>query len=155
MTGVQTCALPISYCLFPLPYAYCAPARTSQGTLTPLLGIGVCVSIQFGALEYSKRLFAAQNVRSGRGGPDGAALGSGQLFVSGVFAGLANGVVSGPVEHIRIREHFSVLPAPISAPSHTTAPAPATPVSTSRARRASIPRPPRPARVSTAERSQL
>jgi solute carrier family 25 carnitine/acylcarnitine transporter 20/29 len=27
-----------------------------------------------------------------------------QLFVSGVFAGLANGVVSGPVEHIRIRK---------------------------------------------------
>lgn len=26
------------------------------------------------------------------------------MFVSGVFAGLANGVVSGPVEHIRIRE---------------------------------------------------
>jgi len=27
-----------------------------------------------------------------------------QLLLAGVFAGLANGVVSGPVEHIRIRE---------------------------------------------------
>ena len=76
----------------------------TQGTLTPLLGIGVCVSIQFGALEYSKRLFAARNVQNGRGGPDGSVLTSGQLFVSGSIAGIANGVVSGPVEHIRIRE---------------------------------------------------
>ncbi len=68
------------------------------------------MSIQFGALEYSKRFFAAQNVRNGRGGPDGMVLGSGQLFIAGVFAGLANGVVSGPVEHIRIREQtFSSL----------------------------------------------
>ena len=69
----------------------------------------MCVSIQFGALEYSKRFFAARNVRDGRGGPDGMALGSGQLFISGVFAGLANGVVSGPVEHIRIREQTSII----------------------------------------------
>ena len=72
--------------------------------MTPLLGIGLCVSIQFGALEWSKRLFAAQNARSGRGGPGGATLSSGQLFLAGSFAGLANGVVSGPVEHIRISE---------------------------------------------------
>ncbi len=61
------------------------------------------MSIQFGALEYTKRYFAQQNVLKGRGGPDGMTLGSGQLFTAGVFAGLANGVVSGPVEHIRIR----------------------------------------------------
>ena len=79
--------------------------------MTPLLGIGVCVSIQFGALEWSKRLFAQQNVRSGRGGPDGMMLSSGQLFLAGSFAGLANGVVSGPVEHIRISESISSLQA--------------------------------------------
>ena len=73
------------------------------------------MSIQFGALEYSKRLFAARNVQNGRGGPDGSVLTSGQLFVSGSIAGSANGVVSGPVEHIRIREcmfrppHFRLL----------------------------------------------
>lgn len=81
----------------------------AQGTLTPLLGIGVCVSIQFGALEYTKRYFAQQNVLKGRGGSDGMTLGSGQLFTAGVFAGLANGVVSGPVEHIRIRAPPSLL----------------------------------------------
>lgn len=73
----------------------------SQGTLTPLLGIGLCVSIQFAGLEYSKRLFTARNVASGVG--DGPLTGS-QYFASGVIAGLANSVVSGPVEHIRIRE---------------------------------------------------
>ncbi|RDB25226.1 putative mitochondrial carrier C4G9.20c [Hypsizygus marmoreus] len=79
------------------------PLAFYKGTLTPLLGIGVCVSIQFGALEYTKRYFARQNLLNGRGGEDGAMLGAGQLFTAGVFAGLANGVVSGPVEHIRIR----------------------------------------------------
>lgn len=74
-----------------------------QGTLTPLLGIGLCVSIQFAGLEYSKRIFAARNIASGKG--DGPLTGS-QYFVSGVIAGLANSVVSGPVEHIRIRRSF-------------------------------------------------
>lgn len=79
-----------------------------QGTLTPLLGIGVCVSIQFGALEHTKRFFAAQNLANGRGGPDGLTLTGGQLMAAGVFAGLANSVVSGPVEHIRIRECYLI-----------------------------------------------
>lgn len=80
-----------------------------QGTLTPLLGIGVCVSIQFAALEHTKRFFARQNLANSRGGPDGLTLTAGQLMAAGVFAGLANSVVSGPVEHIRIRAYYSVL----------------------------------------------
>lgn len=80
---------------------------TFQGTLTPLLGIGVCVSIQFGALEYAKRAFAKHNLANGKGGEGGKTLGAGQLFIAGVSAGLANGFVSGPVEHIRIRKYFS------------------------------------------------
>ncbi|KAF8631777.1 hypothetical protein AX17_004992 [Amanita inopinata Kibby_2008] len=79
------------------------PLAFYKGTLTPLLGIGLCVSIQFGALEYTKRLFASQNRSRGTGGPRGASLSEFQLFSAGVAAGLANGVVSGPVEHIRIR----------------------------------------------------
>ncbi|KAJ3734027.1 mitochondrial carrier domain-containing protein [Lentinula guzmanii] len=79
------------------------PLAFYKGTLTPLLGIGVCVSIQFGVIEYMKRLFAHQNLVSGSGGPTGKDLNAGQLFASGVTAGLANGIVSGPVEHIRIR----------------------------------------------------
>ncbi|TFK44304.1 mitochondrial carrier domain-containing protein [Crucibulum laeve] len=79
------------------------PLAFYKGTLTPLLGIGVCVSIQFGALEWCKRYFATQNAAKGLGGPGGTQLSGDQLFVAGVTAGLANGLVSGPVEHIRIR----------------------------------------------------
>lgn len=89
-----------------------------QGTLTPLLGIGVCVSIQFGALEYVKRVFAEGNAAAGIGGLDGKTLSSGQLFTAGVFAGLANGVVSGPVEHIRIRESLCHLVGGVLSASH-------------------------------------
>ncbi|KAK7473273.1 Mitochondrial carrier protein ymc2 [Stygiomarasmius scandens] len=79
------------------------PLAFYKGTLTPLLGIGVCVSIQFGVIEYMKRFYADRNVLNGVGGPGGRNLSGDQLFVSGVLAGLANGFVSGPVEHIRIR----------------------------------------------------
>lgn len=79
------------------------PLAFYKGTLTPLLGIGVCVSIQFGVLEYAKRIFTARNLASGEGGEEGKMLSGGQLVIAGVAAGLANGVVSGPVEHIRIR----------------------------------------------------
>jgi solute carrier family 25 carnitine/acylcarnitine transporter 20/29 len=81
------------------------PLAFYKGTLTPLLGIGVCVSIQFGAAERTKRFFVEQNKRRGLGGPDGSLLTGGQLAMSGVAAGLANSVVSGPVEHIRIRTY--------------------------------------------------
>lgn len=68
------------------------------------------MSIQFGALEYAKRVFAATNLANGRGGEGGKMLSGGQLFIAGVGAGLANGFVSGPVEHIRIREQFNIYP---------------------------------------------
>ncbi|GLB37401.1 putative mitochondrial carrier (TC 2.A.29) family protein [Lyophyllum shimeji] len=79
------------------------PLAFYKGTLTPLLGIGVCVSIQFAALEWTKRYFTNQNRLNGKGGAEGNILSGDQLFAAGVFAGLSNGVVSGPVEHIRIR----------------------------------------------------
>lgn len=72
------------------------PRLTIQGTLTPLLGIGACVSIQFGALQYAKRAFAARHPHTD--------LGLGELFAAGAFAGVANTVVANPVEHIRIRQ---------------------------------------------------
>ncbi|WVQ72121.1 hypothetical protein IAR50_001666 [Cryptococcus sp. DSM 104548] len=71
------------------------PLGFYKGTLTPLLGIGACVSIQFGAMEYAKRFFRGRN-----GGGD---LNLGQFWLSGAFAGVANTVVCNPVEHIRIR----------------------------------------------------
>jgi solute carrier family 25 carnitine/acylcarnitine transporter 20/29 len=67
-----------------------------KGTLTPLLGIGACVSIQFAALEAAKRTFRSNKL-------PGQDLSIPELFVCGALAGVANTVVSGPVEHIRIR----------------------------------------------------
>ncbi|EJU04496.1 mitochondrial carrier [Dacryopinax primogenitus] len=90
-----------------------SPFAFYKGTLTPLLGIGVCVSIQFAALQSVKRFFTQQNLRSGRGGKTGEELAAGQLFVAGAWAGLANGIVSGPVEHIRIRLQTQPASAPL------------------------------------------
>ncbi|KAI9183566.1 Mitochondrial carrier protein ymc2 [Blastocladiella emersonii ATCC 22665] len=67
-----------------------------KGTVTPLLGIGACVSIQFAVLENMKRRFAASN-----GGSTDLSLA--QLYMAGAVSGVANSAVSGPVEHIRTR----------------------------------------------------
>jgi solute carrier family 25 carnitine/acylcarnitine transporter 20/29 len=62
-----------------------------QGTLTPLLGVGACVSIQFGVVEAVKRHF--QEVNQRRGIRDG--LTGSQLYQAGAAAGIANSVVAG------------------------------------------------------------
>ncbi|CCG83864.1 protein of unknown function [Taphrina deformans PYCC 5710] len=71
------------------------PKAFYKGTLTPLLGVGACVSIQFGVFGAMKRYFDAKN----SGGP----LSNGQLYLGGGLAGAANSLIVGPVEHIRIR----------------------------------------------------
>lgn len=79
-----------------------------KGTLTPLIGIGACVSVQFGAFNYAKRAFEARNASaSGKtlelSGAQPKPLSYGQYYLSGAFAGVANTVFSSPIEHIRIR----------------------------------------------------
>jgi len=64
-----------------------------KGTLTPLIGVGACVSIQFGVNEYMKR-----NVFNGS-----KHLTNAQYYMSGAAAGLANSVLASPIEHVRIR----------------------------------------------------
>lgn len=64
-----------------------------------MIGIGACVSIQFAALEYAKRLFVFDNVSRGKSKD----LSNAQLFLAGSFSGVANSVLSGPIEHIRTR----------------------------------------------------
>ncbi|KAH7097225.1 mitochondrial carrier with solute carrier repeats [Auriculariales sp. MPI-PUGE-AT-0066] len=71
------------------------PLAFYKGTLSPLLGIGACVSIQFGVLEAAKRHFASQNAAAGFARPTDFT--ASQLLVS------PTSIVSGPVEHIRIR----------------------------------------------------
>ncbi|CCH44114.1 Calcium-binding mitochondrial carrier protein [Wickerhamomyces ciferrii] len=69
------------------------PQGFYKGTLTPLIGVGACVSIQFGVNEYMKR-----NVFS-----DFKILSNSQYYQSGLVAGVANSILASPIEHIRIR----------------------------------------------------
>jgi len=75
------------------------PAAFYKGTLTPLVGIGACVSVQFGGFHYARRAFEARNSASGHA----AQLSYPQYYAAGAFAGIANSVLSSPIEHIRIR----------------------------------------------------
>jgi solute carrier family 25 carnitine/acylcarnitine transporter 20/29 len=38
------------------------PLAFYKGTLTPLIGIGACVSVQFGAFHYARRQFEQANL---------------------------------------------------------------------------------------------
>ncbi|KAG9231030.1 mitochondrial carrier domain-containing protein [Amylocarpus encephaloides] len=71
-----------------------------KGTLTPLIGIGACVSVQFGAFHEARRRFEAANSTKN---PLSPGLSYAQYYASGAFAGIANSVISGPIEHVRIR----------------------------------------------------
>lgn len=59
--------------------------------MTPLLGVGACVSIQFGVVEAVKRYFDGVNRRQGHKGD----LTSWQLYQAGSAAGIANSFVAG------------------------------------------------------------
>jgi solute carrier family 25 (mitochondrial carnitine/acylcarnitine transporter), member 20/29 len=71
-----------------------------KGTLTPLIGIGACVSVQFGAFHEARRRFESYNISRNQ---STHGLSYAQYFASGAFAGIANSVISGPIEHVRIR----------------------------------------------------
>ncbi|KAI1916346.1 carrier protein ymc1 [Ophidiomyces ophidiicola] len=75
------------------------PLAFYKGTLTPLIGIGACVSVQFGAFHEARRRLEDFNAK--RGHPAG--LSYSQYYLAGAFAGVTNSVISGPIEHIRIR----------------------------------------------------
>lgn len=77
------------------------PLAFYKGTLTPLLGIGACVSVQFGAFHQARRWFEARNSASRASKTPG--LSYGQYYAAGAYAGVANSVLSGPIEHVRIR----------------------------------------------------
>jgi solute carrier family 25 carnitine/acylcarnitine transporter 20/29 len=86
-----------------------------KGTLTPLIGIGACVSgycssypplliklkvsVQFGGFHFARRYFEGQNGLH-HSKPD---LSYAQYYAAGAFAGIANTALSSPIEHIRIR----------------------------------------------------
>ncbi|KAH7394080.1 mitochondrial carrier domain-containing protein [Phaeosphaeria sp. MPI-PUGE-AT-0046c] len=70
-----------------------------KGTLTPLIGIGACVSVQFGGFHYARRAFEARNTAN----HGSSQLSYSQYYAAGAFAGLSNTALSSPIEHIRIR----------------------------------------------------
>lgn len=71
------------------------PRGFYKGTLTPLVGVGACVSVQFSVNEFMKRYYDNKL--------QGQALGLDQFFTCGAVAGFANGFLASPIEHIRIR----------------------------------------------------
>ncbi|GLI72188.1 carrier protein ymc1 [Penicillium ochrochloron] len=75
------------------------PAAFYKGTLTPLIGIGACVSVQFGAFHQARRKLEELNKKKYAD----SALSYGQYWLAGSFAGVTNSVLSGPIEHVRIR----------------------------------------------------
>jgi len=66
-----------------------------KGTLPPLLGVGAAVSLQFGVNEKTKQLAQTFTGQS--------ELNITCLFLCGAIAGMANSLISIPVEHTRIR----------------------------------------------------
>lgn len=58
------------------------------------------MSVQFGAFHYARRLFEASNLQNF---PENPHLSLTQFYLSGAFAGVTNSVISGPIEHVRIR----------------------------------------------------
>lgn len=71
------------------------PKGFYKGTLTPLIGVGACVSVQFSVNEFMKRYYDNKL--------HGQPLSLLQFFNCGAVAGFANGFLASPIEHIRIR----------------------------------------------------
>jgi solute carrier family 25 (mitochondrial carnitine/acylcarnitine transporter), member 20/29 len=81
------------------------PLAFYKGTLTPLIGIGACVSVQFGAFHYARRHFEESNLQHHNpfSPTTSKPLSYAQYYASGAFAGITNSILSTPIEHVRIR----------------------------------------------------
>lgn len=62
-----------------------------KGTSAPLLGVGACVSLQFYGYHEARRQLAPWSTTSLAG-----------IYTCGAIAGLANTIITTPVEHVRI-----------------------------------------------------
>ncbi|CAI7145948.1 CGH_3_collapsed_G0002890.mRNA.1.CDS.1 [Saccharomyces cerevisiae] len=81
-----------------------------KGALTPLLGVGICVSVQFGVNEAMKRFFqnynASKNPNMSSQDVDlsrSNTLPLSQYYVCGLTGGVVNSFLASPIEQIRIR----------------------------------------------------
>lgn len=73
------------------------PLAFYKGTLTPLVGVGACVSFQFGVNEAMKRYFHYRNPKGSH------TLTLPQYYACGFIGGLSNSFLASPIEHVRIR----------------------------------------------------
>ncbi|ETI21006.1 hypothetical protein G647_07349 [Cladophialophora carrionii CBS 160.54] len=77
------------------------PLAFYKGALLPFLGVGAAVSIQFSVFHSAKH--ALERLKDQSSHSNGRKLSNLDFYLAGGAAGLANSIVSGPVEHIRIR----------------------------------------------------
>jgi len=70
-----------------------------KGTLSPLIGVSACVSVQFGSNEFGKRL----KTRIKRKRNPTANLAVKDFMQCGGFSGFCNAFIQGPVEMFRIK----------------------------------------------------
>ncbi|GKZ43532.1 hypothetical protein AbraIFM66951_004778 [Aspergillus brasiliensis] len=87
------------------------PLSFYKGSLVPLLGVGACVSIQFGAFHFFRHHIEQHNHNHQQPGN----LTLSQYYLAGSLSGLTNSIISGPIEHIRIR--LQTQPHGASSPS--------------------------------------
>ena len=72
-----------------------SPRAFYKGATMPFIGSGVSVAVQFTVFHRMRQLFEDRSSKSD--------ISFGQTYVSGFIAGVANSVITGPVEHIRTR----------------------------------------------------
>ncbi|KAL4898750.1 mitochondrial carrier protein [Aspergillus ambiguus] len=72
------------------------PLAFYKGTLSPLVGVGACISIVYTSFHGFSTLLHSLN-------PTSPSLSLPQTYLAGGMAGLTNSLISGPMEHIRIR----------------------------------------------------
>jgi len=77
------------------------PLAFYKGAAIPFLGVGLSVSIQFPVFHSCRQAFEGLNSQKRRA--YGNRLSGGQAYLAGGAAGVANSIISGPVEHIRTR----------------------------------------------------
>ena len=75
------------------------PLAFYKGTVSPLIGISACVSIQFSSNEFAKRLISRKNKKT----KNTTNLSRTDFVISGAFSGFCNSFAITPVELIRIK----------------------------------------------------
>ncbi|ORY41907.1 mitochondrial carrier, partial [Rhizoclosmatium globosum] len=80
------------------------PFAFYKGTLTPLIGIGACVAVQFAAMESAKRKLSHLSTNP-------------QLVLSGAFSGIATAFLSCPIEHVRSKLQVQTTTSAYKGPS--------------------------------------